>query len=211
MQVQTIVTDIQAILNDTGITYPVDEILRYINDAQRIVCMYRADACSSTQSVPLVSGSKQSIPTTARRFIDPIRNMGADGATPGRGIRSTISMKDTNNISPFWHTEVGLDVIECFFDPSRPDEFYIYPQPQLPHYIEVKLANNPTPVTRLIDDIGIVEIYAPCLVSWAAYRLLSRDDDNSPNAQRAELHKNLTFELLGVKTRSDVSIDRGSE
>jgi hypothetical protein len=205
MQAQVIVDDAQSILNDSNVSFPISEILDAINDGQRFIAQYRPDASSSTTVTALILGSKQRIPTTSRRLIDIVRNMGADGSTSGKAVRASLSMRDMDNINPDWHTTTGTDVTEYFFDETRPEEFYIYPQPTLPHFVEIKAADIPIEVTATIDNIGIDEIYAPQLVSWVCYRMFSKDTSDADPGM-AERHKAMVYETLGIKAQSDASI-----
>ncbi len=207
MIAQPVITDIADILNDVGhVTYTEPKVIAAINDAQRAVCIYRPDASSSTLSVALVVGSKQSLPATARRLMDVTRNMGADGLTVGPAIRKVDNMDNLDSYDPNWHTATGSNVAQYVYDEKRPNEFYIYPTVSTPHYIEIKTADRPTDLTLATDNIDIDDIYAPCLVSWSVYRLLSSDSTESPNHQRAMEHKDTFFNLLGIKTQADAAV-----
>lgn len=203
-----IIRDIRAILNDqSSETYTLPEIIAAINDAQRAICLYRPDANSSTSTIPLVLGSKQSIPSTARRLIALVRNMNSadDSVDSGIAIRKSVSMSDLDIINPEWHNYKRDYVTEYTYDETRPTEFYVYPSPRrLPQYVEIKTSNHPVDVVLETDNTSVNDIYSPCLTSWSVYRLLSADNEHSPSTERCIEHRNTFFKLLNIKTEADV-------
>jgi len=207
MQAQSIIDLINSITNDTGnVTYPLSEVILAINDAQRLVCVYRPDANSSTSNFSLSAGTKQVLPSTARRLLGIVRNMGVDGNTSGSAIRFSVSFDDLNLFDPDWHNEIGSEVLEYTYDESRPDEFFITPGVTPPFYIEIKTTDNTIDIVSGSSDIEVNASYAPCLVSWACYRLFSRDGTESPNYARGESHKQTVFDILGIKSQADAQV-----
>lgn len=207
MQASALITSINAITNDTGnVTYPESQVIDTINDAQRLICGVRPDACSTTIAIPLTSGSKQTIPITARRLLKLVRNMGADGLTSGSAIRLVGDVDKLDSYDSDWHNATGTSVSQYVFDEARPEEFYIYPTVSTPYYVEAKMAIRPTDIAVSGDSISIDDIYAPQIISWSVYRLLSRDSDNSPNYARAMESKQTVFDTLGIKSQSDTSL-----
>ena len=74
--VQSIVDRVQTTLQDTtGIRWPVvDELVLWINDAQREVALIKPDAAAMNETIPLVAGTKQSIPALGNRLLRVVRN-----------------------------------------------------------------------------------------------------------------------------------------
>ena len=64
------------ILQDEAHTrFPNAELLKFFNDAQREVIMHRPDANSVTSTLDCVSGTKQTLPSSALRLLDVHRNI----------------------------------------------------------------------------------------------------------------------------------------
>jgi len=211
MTAQEIIDLVNTITNDYGnVTYIVADHLLAINDAQRLICQYRPDAESSTSAMLIIAGAKQSLPATARRLMSITRNMGADGTTSGNIIRK-IEEEELNHTNPDWYNETGTSVAKYLYDQARPDEFYIYPSVTPPFYIEIKTADLPIDVTVVGDSISISDIYAPALVSWVVYRLLSRDGSESSNVARSLEHKQTTYDILGIKSSGDAQLVTNNE
>lgn len=115
-----------------------------VNDGQVAITKFLPSACSRVDSVRLVPGTKQSIqaipaafckpgdgttpavPIIGTQLLDVIRNMGADGLTPGRTIR-LIPGKTQDAQDRDWHTSVGTSIKTYVYDPATPRYFWVYP------------------------------------------------------------------------------------
>ena len=88
VSVQSVIDRIQVTLQDTtGIRWPVvNELVLFINDAQREIALLKPDATAVNTTVTLVAGTKQDIPAAGNRLLRVVRNMSA--ASNGTGARS---------------------------------------------------------------------------------------------------------------------------
>ncbi len=153
--------------------WPEHELVQWMNDAQAAITKFLPSACSRIDAIKLKPGTRQSIdkilaadckpgdgstptlPIYGKQLIDGImRNMGADGATPGTTIRLIDrSVKDTQ--SPNWHTVVGAgSVSSLIYNPETPKYFYVYPgvSPSVVTWIELAFTAQPLQ----IDNSGTV-------------------------------------------------------
>ncbi len=129
MIVSAILDRVSEVLQDKGrVTWIESDLLAWFNEAQRAVAQVRADASSVIGNITLVAGTKQTLPTGGRRLIDVRRNMGTDGATPGRVI-DLIAEDDLDRFNPDWHTDTAAAVILNYMVHDMvPGTFYVYPQ-----------------------------------------------------------------------------------
>lgn len=147
-----------------------DAMVHALNDAQRVIAKFLPSSCSRVDAIKLVPGTKQSIEfvpaasikpgdgTAAvdrrgnRLLASPIRNMGADGETPGRAVRA-VERVVLDQSDPNWHTSKAKVVTQIVYDPQFPKVFYVCPGvtdaadvwieiPWLPDPIEIPLAGN---------------------------------------------------------------------
>jgi len=103
--VQSIIDRIQTTLQDTtGIRWPVTgELVLWVNDAQREIALLKPDASAANETVTLVTGTKQSIPTSGNRLLRVVRNMSAaSNGTGGRAVR-LVSREVLDAQTPLWH------------------------------------------------------------------------------------------------------------
>ena len=146
-----IISRVQDTLQDTtSVRWPEAELLRYINDAQREVVNLRPDASATTSNVQLVTGTKQTLPTTGLRLIKVTRNMSdaSGGATGGRAVR-IVDIDILNTQEPDWNDPTvtgdaahGTTVKHYIFDQDDPRSFYVYPGVSGNAFVEEKLVTE---------------------------------------------------------------------
>lgn len=152
------------------------ECVHALNDGQVFINSLVPTAAPRLDAVKLVPGSRQSIaaiaaasckpadnstpPTTVygTRFLNPRRNMGADGTTPGAAIR--VVDRDTLDVSdPLWHTRTGTTIKSVAVDPQTPLFFYVYPGVPSSPEVWIEQAYNalpvPIPNTATVDSDGV--------------------------------------------------------
>jgi len=122
------------------------EIVNYVNDGQLAIVKFLPAACARIDAIKLKPGTRQSIeqiaaadckpgdgstpaaPILGTQLLDVIRNMGADGLTPGNPVRLIPDGRETLDVtSPSWHTVTSQQVAHYIFDPRAPTHFYVSP------------------------------------------------------------------------------------
>lgn len=206
---QDVINKAQIILQDTtGIRWPDStELLGWLNDGQREVLILKPNAYVKNVSMQLAAGTKQSIPANGIQLIDLPRNMGSNGATPGRAIRIVMrEILDAQN--PDWHTETPNPVIKHFtFTPLDPKHFYVYPPATDSTHVEVVYSAAPENVSALSDPITLDDIYSNVLVDYVLYRAYSKDTDYAADAARAGTHQGAYVSALTGKTQAEVVVN----
>lgn len=126
--------------------WPEQELVNWLNDGQLAITKFLPAACSRIDAIKLKPGTRQSIETILAadcipgdgstpsgpiygvQLLYPIRNMGANGATPGAAIpRTPTDRKVLDTQNPNWHTIPGTKVHQITFDPTTPRHFYVQP------------------------------------------------------------------------------------
>ena len=143
----SVLTKVETLLQDsTNIRWTEAEILGWLNDGQRAICTVRPDACSKVASIPTVAGTRQAIPADGSAILKVIRNMGADGATPGAVVRK-VPMELLDSTLPNWHAATQVNAAQHFTtDPRMPRVFYLYPPATGTHKVEALYAAPPVDV-----------------------------------------------------------------
>ena len=164
-------------------------LVNHMNDAQRVIAKFLPHSCARVDAIKLVPGTKQSIAaipaaqivngdgTTSAdlrgyRLLDLIRNLGADGATPGNAVRPG-DRKTLDVADPAWHTRTAKSVSQVFYDPQSPKVFYVYPgvDPTTPMWVEVSWLPDPL-------DIPVGTLGTEYVVTGTDITKLSVDDRN---------------------------------
>lgn len=193
------------------------ELVAWLNDGQRVLAKYLPYSCSRVDVVKLATGTRQSIElvlaanikpgdgsapadTRGKLLLDLVRNMGADGLTPGRAIR-VASREQLDAASPLWHTEAGSYVEDFAYDPRTPKYFYVAPGVSGDVWVEVSWVVDPKQIAYAANSmkfdgpstvvISIDDQYVDDLVNYILARGHLKDGEVSGNFQLASAHINL--------------------
>lgn len=206
----SIINKASIILQDnTNIRWPVAELVGWFNAGQREVVLYRPEASVSNTAIQLTAGqTKQTVPNTAIRLIDIVRNMGAGGTTPGRAIR-LVRREIMDHQTPDWHTQTGAAEVKHFiFDTRDPKTFYVYPKPLTASYVEAILAVSPTDITEsagtVSGNLALDDVYENAILDYVLYRAYMKDSQYAGNAERAVGHYQAFANAIGMRTATDI-------
>lgn len=174
------------IQDTTGVRWPSAEMLGWLNEGQKEIAKLKPTASIANESVQLVGGSKQTIPSTAIALLNVPRNMGADGTTMGDSILP-IMMSVLDEIIPGWHKVTANAAVRYFtVDPRNPRNFYVYPpQPVTPSYVEEVYSVIPEEIEATTNPITIEDTYEGCLVDYLLYRAYQKDSQYAGNGERS--------------------------
>jgi len=194
--VQSVIDRVQTVLQDTtGVRWPVvAELVLWINDAQREIALLKPDASAINETVTLVDGTKQDIPSAGNRLLKVVRNMSAaSGGTGKRAVR-LVDVEVLNGQTPDWHdpTVAGdaahTNVIKHYiYEESNPRNFYVYPGVSGSAYLEIIYSSNPTTVAQG-GNLSIPDIFANAVMNYVLYMAYMKDAEYAGNSQRANSH-----------------------
>ncbi len=220
--VQSVIDRVQTTLQDTtGIRWPVTgELVLWVNDAQREIALLKPDASAANETVTLVTGTKQSIPTSGNRLLRVVRNMSAaSGGNGGRAVR-LVSREVLDAQTPLWHDPAvtgdaahGTTVKHFVYDESNPRNFYVYPGVAGSAYLEIIYSSNPLSVdlTGARTDLEVPDIYGNAVVDYALFRAYTKDAEYAGNSQRASTHYNLFINSVTGKGQIDIITSPNSD
>jgi hypothetical protein len=191
---------VETMQDNTSIRWPVAELVRYLNDGQREVVLYRPDSMVTNATVALVTGAKQGLPTNGSKLIDVVRNTGGTK----RSVRMTSrAILDTQ--SPNWYNLTGVtEVLHYMYDPRDPRVFYVYPPAAASAYpTDITEPSDGSTYTAVTGNISLPDIYGNVLADYVLYRAYTKDSEYAGNAQRATAHYGafqaaLTTEMNGT-------------
>lgn len=179
--------------------------LSWLNDGQRDAVLVKPDINVANATVALVPNTtKQSLPSDGTLLIDLVRNMGSDGATPGRAIR-VVSKDSLDATSPTWHTDPAIGYVTNYvYDPRDPKNYYIYPQVSSTYYVEMRYARLPVELASLSDTISLDDIYANAILNYMLFRAYSRDSVYADHANESQMYYQLFLSALGVVSTNEL-------
>lgn len=173
--------------DEQHIRWEVPELLEWINDAAREIIVRRPAARAVTDVLTLAEGTKQDLPADSVELLDVVRNIKADGSTPGRVIRR-VDRQLLDDQYPDWHAARKSGTIKHFaFDERSPKVFYVYPPAAAGTKVEALYSQLPPTISQESEAIDMGAEYVNVMVSYMVYRAFSKDSEFA-NGTVAALH-----------------------
>ena len=203
---QSVLQRVVITLQDTNaIRWTTSELVRYLNDGQRDITTVRPDATSTTVTLALAAGARQTLPSAGAKLLEVIRN--TSGAKRAIRLTSRVILDAQN---PDWYSKTGTtDIRHYTYDSREPRTFYVYPPAaSTGASVELIYSAYPTDITEpsagalytsVTGNISVADIYVNALVNYILYRAYSKDSENALNAQLATSFYQLYQNLLGVE------------
>lgn len=202
---------VETLQDNTSIRWPVGELVRYLNDGQREIVLYRPDSMVTNATVTLATGSKQALPANGAKLIEVIRNSGGTK----RSVRLT-NREILDAQSPNWHNIAGTtDILHYMYDPRDPRVFYVYPPATSSASLEIVYSAYPTDITEpaagttyvdVTGNISVPDIYGNVIQDYMLYRAYMKDSEYAGNAQRAQAHYAAFANALGIEIKATVNV-----
>ena len=203
---------VETLQDTTSIRWPVSELVRYLNDAQREVVLYRPDSMVTNSTLTCTAGTKQSLPANGAKLIEVIRNSAPTSAK--KSVR-LVPREILDAQTPGWHNIPGtIDILHVMYDPRDPRTFYVYPPALATAQLDIVYAAYPTDITEPADgslytavtgNISLPDIYGNALLDYVLARCYTKDSEYAGNAQRAQAHYTLFANALGIELKGTIS------
>ena len=184
--VESILSSVQATLQDDGTRWPVAELIGYLDEGQRDVASMRPDMFSTTVAWPLVAGAKQLLPSDCSKLVDVIRN------TSGQAIRQA-DRNILDALDPSWYSKTSSKVIKHFcYDLREQQMFWVYPPASVGASVDVTYSWIPSGTVSINTTYGnglssktsvnVNPIFTNALISFVLYRAYAKDAEGTSNA-----------------------------
>ncbi len=211
---QSIIRRVVETLQDTtSIRWPINELVRYLNDGQREVVLYRPDSMVTNATITCVAGSKQALPANGAKLIEVVRNAAATSTK--KSVRKT-DRDILDSSTPGWHDlPQTVDVLHFLYDSRDPKVFYVYPPASVLAQLAIVYAAYPTDITEPADgalytavagDISLPDIYGNVLQDYILYRSYTKDASFAGNGARAQSHYAAFANALGIEIKATVAV-----
>jgi hypothetical protein len=211
---QSIVRRVVETLQDsTSVRWPISELVRYLNDGQREVVLYRPDSMVTNAVLTCVAGTRQTLPSAGSKLIEIVRNVASTSAK--KAVRM-INREILDAQTPGWHGLTGVvDITHFMYDPRDPRTFYVYPPATTSAQLDVVYAAYPTDITEPADgtlygsvsgNISLPDIYGNVLGDYILYRAYTKDSEYAGNAQRAQAHYGAFANALGIEIKGTTGV-----
>ena len=182
------------------------ELLGWVNVAQRLIVIMQPSSTNTISIVPLVAGSRQSLPAHAWLLLDILRNYtAATGGAPGRAVR-VVSRKLLDTFDPDWHSATATkSVMNYLFDKQDQTAFFVYPPNNGTGFLEVNYSTIPFDLTAETDVISVPDAYEDAILNYVMFRACSKQADFAPGMQLADGYLTILNNLLGAKLTAETA------
>lgn len=204
---------VDTLQDTTSVRWPIPELVRYLNDGQREVVLYRPDASVTNATVNCVAGSKQSLPADGAKLIEVIRNAAAE--SDKKAVRM-VNREILDAQLPGWHSVTGsINILHFMYDPRDPRVFYVYPPALNTAQLDLVYSSYPADITEPADgstyadvtgNVDLPDIYGNVILDYILYRAYSKDSEYAGNAQRAAAHYGAFANALGIEIKGTTGV-----
>jgi hypothetical protein len=218
---------VDGLQDSTSVRWTLRELVRYLNDGQREIIMYRPDAMVTNASLALTANqAKQNLPVTGAvgtKLIDIVRNTGGSK----RAIRM-INREILDAQFPNWQgtANTGTEILHFMYDARDPKTFYVYPPAGTGSSVEAVYAALPSEIAAPIDGavlpadsatdttsptmvlgtISVPDIYANVLADYILYRAYNKDSEYAGNSARAQAYYASFANALGIEIKATIAV-----
>lgn len=176
--------------------------LESVNQAQRLIACLKPDSYVKNESVSLLAGAKQALPSGALGLGEVVRNMGADGSTPGNVVRK-VDKRVLDDFNPDWTSEDRTTSIKHFaYDERDPKNWYCYPPADGTTQVEIIYPAIPDDIAKA-DEIAVDDSYQTALIAWGLCRAYRQQKHAGGFAQLAQAKEAEFYRLLGFKDKQE--------
>lgn len=215
----SIVHRVADLLQDqTAIRWPANELVRWLNDAQRAIVKLRPDAMNTTATMTLLQGTRQnldqaSLAPAPAKLIGITRNMAASST---KGAVRLVPREILDAQTPGWHALTPVvNIVHYMYDARDPKTFYVYPPATTAAQLEVMYSAYPTDISEPGDgkiysdvtgNLSLPDIYADDVLNLILYRAYSKDSEYAGNAERASAYLSVVTASLGAEIAATLAI-----
>lgn len=198
--VASVIAGVRTALQDTTTVRWLDaELVDYINLAQLDIQRARPDATAETQTLTLVAGARQTIPSAAASLIDIPRNTG------GKAISKTDGTQ-LDAINPNWRNRTPSTTIAHFcHDLRHPRQFEVYPPAQAGTTVDIEVSLIPTAAT-LGGNVTVGDQWVPPLRSLTLHYAYAKDAEYGGNAALSAAYLQRAEAMLGAQLQTSATV-----
>jgi len=208
--------------DQTSVRWPANELVRWLNDAQRAIIKARPDSMNTTTTMTLAAGTRQNLTSAGltpapAKLIEITRNMAATSAK--KAVRE-VKRHILDAQIPGWHSvTASADIVHFMFDARDPRVFYVYPPATTLAQLEIMYAAYPTDITEpadgaawgaVIGDVSLPDIFADDLLNYVLYRAYSKDAEYAGNVERAASYMAALTSSLGAEIAATIAVKPGT-
>ena len=181
------------------------DFLRFVNQAQRAICLLKTEAYTALGPISMVAGTHQNGPAGCTGILDLYENVG-NGQR-----RVTMIPRDTHDASQrFWPGATPIAAVEEWtIDNRDPTRFTISPPNDGTGAVNGLYGLVPPTLAAVGNSISLPDTYEMVIQSFVIARAYEE------NTERQDLAKSTKYDnewktLLGVRTQAQIGVTQKS-
>ena len=205
-------------MDETSVRWPVHELVRWLNDAQRAIVSIRPDAINVTATVTLAAGARQDLDNMGLSQL-PLKMIGIQRNMAASSNKNAVTLVPRHLLDaqqPNWYNiTAAVSIQHYMFDVRDPKTFYVYPPASAAAQLEVNYSAYPTDIaepaagatyTDVVGNLTVPDIYDGPVLDLVLYRAYLKDSEFAGNAQRAEAHRAAAVAALGGELSATIAV-----
>jgi len=196
----TILSRVRTQLIDNGATqrWSDAELMQWIADGCRTITAAVPSSSFVTSVVSLVAGTLQLIPSNGHMLLAVTRNFDATGLIPGRAIR-LVPRDVLDSTLPDWHSTTASPQVQNYvFDPTMPEQYYVYPPNNGLGKAEITYAVAVADFTDPATVLPLSNVYQTALFDYVMFRAHQKDGDFSAGQEIAQAYLQAFTTFVGT-------------
>lgn len=193
----------EELFDESSIRWTAAELVRYLNDGQREIVLYRPDSTATTASLALVAGARQTLPAGACKLLYIERNSHGK-----KRVITSPSWRVLVEGDPEWESmNAALEIQHYAYDVRVPNRFLVYPPAAFGASVEIAYSAYPVNIAEpapnttfeaVTGSISVADIFANPLRDYIVFRALSKDTEFAGNAVLAQARYSAFASAMGI-------------
>ena len=195
----------------TNVKWPIDELVRYLNDAQRELSNVRPAAYQNYETMALTPGHMQSLSSeVATKLIKVMAN-----ATGTKGVVTIVSVDQLDATVRNWRSQSSNTVLHYMYDERTPLKFQVYPPAGAAASVELSYARLPDYIGSPANGgtwadasgtVNVSDLFANALQHYIFFKAYSKDAEYASNAALAQANYVMFQQIAGMEMAGTAAV-----
>lgn len=180
-------------------TYTQAQLMQGINQACLTIALVKPESCSELMICRLRAGRIQTLPDEALRLLDAMYRLDASHQPEAPIV--LVDQKDFEFLP-------GAEgpVANVAYNEKLANAFFVDPPAIDGDALLLLCSKIPVLVIQPDDPFPLSAKYSQPALEYLLYLMFRRDSERTPNAQRAQAHRQAFFDLLQLKSAGDATV-----
>lgn len=188
------------LLDVAVVTWSVDELRGYLNEAIRATCLVKPDVYTTQAAITLVTGIEQQLPSDSTGLVNIIRN-NVSGLTVTPVDNELLT--ESNRFYPAGATSV--DIEHFTFDPRQPRRFLVYPPAANTASVWAVYGVTPAVLAADVDNFPLPDAYQAPMIDYVLARAYGKNSKKQ-DLTKETYHMQAWGKALGMKSAAQVTL-----